>query len=101
MNKKEDGIVQYIEPVFHFCLKHLGSRQNAEDLAGKIMVHVLYGIKKYKIDSLKNWVWRITHNRCARFINTRNKNNEMFNDFDIACIQDNFDFVNDLIIAYE
>ncbi len=31
------------------------------------MVHILDGIAKYKIESLEAWVWRIAHNRYARW----------------------------------
>jgi DNA-directed RNA polymerase specialized sigma24 family protein len=71
LERNEDEVVKYIEPVFHFCVKRLNNRHDAEDLASEIMVHILNGVKKYQIDSLEKWVWRIAHNRYARFINMR------------------------------
>lgn len=40
---------------------------------GAIIFHILDGMKKYRIDSFNAWVWRIAHNRYARFINARNR----------------------------
>ena len=35
-------------------------------------------MSKYKIESYDAWVWRIAHNRYARFINARNKSQIVF-----------------------
>ena len=69
----ENRIVPYIEPIFRFCYKRLSSRYDAEDLASEIICHALDGMKKYKIESLDAWIWKIARNRYARFINDRNK----------------------------
>lgn len=97
----ENEIVKYIEPMLNFCLKRLNSRFDAEDLASEIMIHILSGVKKYQIDSLDSWVWRIAHNRYARFIDTRNKRNEIPSDNDFSYIEDDYDFVDKIIIADE
>jgi len=72
-----DKIIPYIEPIFRFCCKRLINRYDAEDLAGEIVCHILDGMNKYKIESLDAWVWRIAHNRYARFIDRRNKSQVM------------------------
>lgn len=69
----ENKIIPYIEPIFRFCCKRLSNKYDAEDLASEIICYILDGMKKYKIESLDAWVWRIAHNRYARFIDTRNK----------------------------
>ena len=69
----ENKILPYVEPIFRFCCKRLSNRYDAEDLASEIICHVLDGIKKYRIESLDHWVWRIAHNRYARFLDDRNK----------------------------
>ena len=97
----EAEVVKYIEPVFYFCVKRLNNRQDAEDLASEIMVHILNGIKKYHIESLEGWVWRIAHNRYARFINMKNKRNEIPSDYDFSDIQDDYDFIDEIIIVDE
>jgi len=63
----KDDILRFVEPVYRFCLHRIRRRQDAEDLAGEIILHVLEGLEKYDIRSLDAWVWRIAHNRYARF----------------------------------
>lgn len=69
----ENKIIPYIEPIFRFCCKRLSNRYDAEDLSGEIICYILDGMKKYKIESLDAWVWRIAHNRYARFLDARNR----------------------------
>lgn len=69
----ENRVIPYIEPIFHFCCKRLSNRYDAEDLASEIVCHVLEGMKKYKIESMDAWVWRVAHNRYARFIDAQSK----------------------------
>ena len=69
----ENKIIPYIEPIFLFCYKRLANRYDVEDLASEIICHILEGMNKYQIESLDAWVWRIAHNRYARFIDNRNK----------------------------
>lgn len=70
----ENKVIPYIEPIFRFCCKRLSNRYDAEDLAGEILCHILEGMSKYQIESLDAWVWRVAHNRYARFMDYRNKN---------------------------
>ena len=69
----ENKIIPYIEPIFRFCCKRLSNRHDAEDLASEIICHVLEGMKKYRIESLDAWIWRVAHNRYARFIDAQRK----------------------------
>lgn len=64
-------IIPYIEPIFRFCCKRLKNRYAAEDLLSEIICYIRDGMKKYRIESLNAWVWRIAHNRYARFIDAR------------------------------
>ena len=70
----QNEMLKYIEPILRFCKKRLNNNHDAEDLAGDIILHILLGVKKYEIKSLDAWVWRIAHNRYARFINAQAKN---------------------------
>lgn len=101
MKINENEVIQFIEPILHFCTRRLHNRCDAEDLASEIMVHVLSGIRKYEIDSLEKWIWRIAHNRYARFIDARSKNMEISSSNTIACISDDYDFVDSVAISYE
>ena len=75
-----NDIIPYIEPIFRFCYRRLNSRYDAEDLASEILCHVLDGMGRYRIDSLEAWVWRIAHNRYARFVEARRKRMELLSD---------------------
>lgn len=66
--KQETDITRYVEPIFRYCFHRLSRRQDAEDLAGEILLHILDGLRKYEIDALDAWVWRVARNRYARFI---------------------------------
>lgn len=68
MEAGDDEIVRLVEPVFRFCLRRLGNRADAEDLASEIITYALDGLSRYDIRSLDHWVWRVAHNRCARFL---------------------------------
>lgn len=81
-------IIPYIDPVYHFCYHRLNSRCDAEDLAGEILCHVLAGLGKYEIVSLDAWVWRIAHNRYARFIEDRRKRRECMSDRELHEVED-------------
>ena len=69
----KNNIIPYIEPIFLFCCKRLSNRFDAEDLASEIICHVLEGMNKYRIESLNAWIWRVAHNRYARFIDAQSK----------------------------
>ncbi|HIW74937.1 MAG TPA: sigma-70 family RNA polymerase sigma factor [Firmicutes bacterium] len=69
----QDKIIPYVEPIFRFCHKRLTNPYDAEDLASEILCHTLEGVEKYDIESLDAWVWRIAHNRYARFVEQQNK----------------------------
>jgi RNA polymerase sigma factor (sigma-70 family) len=101
MELREEDIIRYIEPVFRFCARRLGSRHDAEDLASEIMVHILDGARKYHIESLDGWVWRIARNRYARFIDMKNRRPETLPDGEFSEVPDDYDFVEDLIVVEE
>ena len=87
----ENKIIPYIEPIFRFCYKRLSNRYDAEDLASEIICHILEGMNKYQIESLDAWVWRIAHNRYARFIDNRNKNQIVLSCVNATLILDHSD----------
>ena len=99
MDNSNIDITGYIEPVLHFCIKRLNDRQNAEDLAGEIMVHILSGLRKYKVEKPEKWIWSIAHNRYAKYINKRNKSIIMDLEADYLEIADTYDFIDELIIS--
>jgi hypothetical protein len=54
MKDIKDEIIRFIEPVYHFCLKRLSNRCDAEDLANEIMVHILDVQTNIKLIRLKH-----------------------------------------------
>lgn len=86
-----NDIIPYIEPIYRFCSHRLQSRYDAEDLASEIICHILTGMEKYDIKSMDAWVWRIAHNRYARFIDKRNRNLMLMSDID-PCDAENDDY---------
>lgn len=52
----ENNILQFIEPIYRFCIQRCNNRYDAEDLSSEIICHVLSGMKKYKIELLEAWV---------------------------------------------
>lgn len=95
MKEQENDIVRFIEPIFLFCLKRVSSRTDAEDLTSEIILHVLEGIQKYDIECLNAWVWRIAHNRYARFCEARKSNLE------ICCDEFAIDLIGDYDVVDE
>lgn len=96
----EHEITRFIEPVFRFCLKRVNNRADAEDLASEIMLHVLNGMQKYDIAALDAWVWRIAHNRYARFCEARNRENLCGEGFALDLVGD-YDVVDEEAINDE
>ena len=93
----ENRIIPYIEPIFRFCYKRLNDRHDAEDLSSEIICYILDGMKKYEIKSFDAWVWRIAHNRYARFIDMQNRSQVILSeddtlfsvvDHDYCCVDD-------------
>lgn len=91
----ENDILQYVEPILRFCCKRLSSRYDAEDLASEIICHILEGIGKYEIESLDAWVWRIAHNRYARFIDRQNKTPDISSGDELYEIEDDYCFFDE------
>lgn len=85
-----NDMIPFIEPIFQFCYQRLRNRYDAEDLASEILCYSLDGIGKYKIESLDAWVWRIAHNRYARFIDARKKARDVFSDQELYEIESDY-----------
>ena len=70
----QNEILKFVEPILCYCKRRLSNSHDAEDLASEIILHVLSGMQKYKIESLDAWVWRVAHNRYANYVNEQGKN---------------------------
>lgn len=83
-------IIPYIDPIFRFCYHRLNSRYDAEDLASEILCHLLEGLKKYEIKSLDSWVWRIAHNRYARFVDAQRRSSALISDQELHDLENDY-----------
>jgi len=100
---KDFDITDYTEAIFRFCLKRLNSRVEAEDLSQEILLHILDGMRKSDVKNPEAYVWQIAHNRYARKIDRKNKQNrhEFYSgDVVLYSISDDI-FVEDKIILNE
>ncbi|MDF2542282.1 MAG: hypothetical protein K0S47_2000 [Herbinix sp.] len=50
-------ILDYIEPVYRFCLKRLANRQDAEDLSQEILLCILESSRTQNISNFSGYVW--------------------------------------------
>ena len=85
--KEDYDIHPYIESIYRFCASKIHDPYDAEDLAGEILLHIMDGMRKYEIDTLEHWIWRVAHNRYARFIAEINQQNVISSEkimFDLA-----------------
>ncbi|MGF7145749.1 RNA polymerase sigma factor (sigma-70 family) [Anaerotaenia torta] len=101
MKPLENEILKFIEPVFRFCLKRVSNRHDAEDLASEIILHVLDGAGKYEIQSFDAWVWRIAHNRYARYCEAKHVRAEFYSEDALFDLADDYDFVDRLTVTDE
>lgn len=81
-------ILPFVEPIYRFSYRRLSDRQEAEDLAGEILLYVLEGLGKYRIESLEAWVWRIAHNRYVHFIRERARRKSILSDKELYELED-------------
>lgn len=92
-----EDIIRFIEPVFRFCQHRVSNRCDAEDLASEIILHVVDGLKRYQITSLEAWVWRVAHNRYARFIAAKHGAPESLLTQTIFDVADESNFVDAIV----
>ncbi len=80
----------YVGPMFYYCLKKTGDRNEAEELSSDIALAVLHALNNYPPPShFSAWVWKIAHNRYARWADGRMRHREHIagediGEFDIA-----------------
>lgn len=64
---------------------------------GETFAHVLDGMRKYEIENLDAWIWRIAHNRYAKFIEKQNKVRVVLSEeyADLNPVYDDYADIND------
>jgi RNA polymerase sigma-70 factor, ECF subfamily len=62
-------VVSMAEPIYRFCLKRVGSFEDAEDLSQEILADIIDGLGRRHIANLEAWSWTVARNcyakRCA------------------------------------
>lgn len=55
---------RYVDPVYRYCWRRLGSREAAEDATGLVFVKALTALPAYRQDgrSFRSWLFAIAHN---------------------------------------
>lgn len=53
---------RYLDGIYRYCLRRVGSRQQAEDITAGVFERALARIDSFKGDSFRAWIFRIAHN---------------------------------------
>ncbi len=71
---------KYIDAVFGYCIKRLNNIEDAKDLSQEILFEVIKSQRNTPVRDMDAWVWKIAHNRYARFIGNKKVNYISFDD---------------------
>ena len=70
----DEMICDYSKKLYYFSLKKTSDTYEAEDLTQEILIEILTALKKGIIpDEVSAWVWKIAHNRYARWAERKHK----------------------------
>ncbi len=53
---------RYVDPVYRYCLRRLGSREVAEDATAQVFAKALAALPGYRDRSFRGWLFTIAHN---------------------------------------
>jgi RNA polymerase sigma factor (sigma-70 family) len=53
---------RYADPVFRYCWRRLGTREDAEDATQQVFAKALAAIPRYRESSFRSWLFNIAHN---------------------------------------
>ena len=68
MNRSEQILENYMQPVFYFALRKTSSREEAEDFTHNVMLDVLAALGNgFSPDNERAWVWKIARNHYAKW----------------------------------
>jgi RNA polymerase sigma factor (sigma-70 family) len=52
---------RYLDPVYRYCYRRLGSREAAEDATSQVFVQALAALSRYRDGSFRSWLFTIAH----------------------------------------
>jgi RNA polymerase sigma factor (sigma-70 family) len=88
---------QYMKPLYGFALNRTKQMQEAEELAGRIVLQVYEALlKKDDIADLNGYVYKIAHNVWARYLGEKSKS---FNNVSVSEMEVSADFDLGLAVA--
>jgi len=53
---------RYVDPIFRYCHRRLGSREAAEDATSIVFAKALAALPRYRDGSFRSWLFTIAHN---------------------------------------
>jgi RNA polymerase sigma-70 factor (ECF subfamily) len=53
---------RYVDPVYRYCFRHLGAREEAEDATSQIFTQALAGLPRLGAQPFRAWLFAIAHN---------------------------------------
>jgi RNA polymerase sigma factor (sigma-70 family) len=56
---------RYVDPIYRYCYRRLGSREAAEDATSLVFVKALEALPRYRSGSFRGWLFTIAHNVVA------------------------------------
>ena len=92
-----NDLLPYLEPILQFCRRRVNNPHDAEDLASEIVCHILAGMKTYAIHSPEAWIWRIAHNRYARYVDRKKKSEELLSEEELYDLEDDYCSLDELL----
>ena len=62
-------VEKYVNSIFAYCIKRTRNLDDAEDLTQDIICEVLRAAAQTEIKTFDAWLWKVAHNRYARYLN--------------------------------
>ncbi len=64
---------RYVDPIYRYCYRRLGTREAAEDATAQIFTKALSALPAYRVDgpSFRSWLFAIAHNTVADDLRAR------------------------------
>ena len=67
-------IKRYLKPIYSFCFRLVGDRQEAEDLTQEVFVKMWRNLKRFNRNKkFKTWIFTIAKNTCFDFLRKKKK----------------------------
>ncbi len=93
MNKAD--IEMYVNKIYAYCIKRTADIEDAKDLSQEIICEALRAAEHIEIKSFEAWLWKVAHNRYARYVAKKKRHYSIYeNEFAAASIDDFYEFEN-------